>query len=260
MLGAILGDMIGSVYEGSRSKTKEFPLFDSHSIFTDDTVLSVAVAEWLLTGQDLAELLRAYYADYPGRGYGGMFHAWACRKRTGPYNSYGNGAAMRVSPVGFAFDTLDDVLAWAEQSAAVTHNHPEGIRGAQAAAAAIYFARRIRDKDEIQRLLAAQFGYDLATPLDRIRPDYGFEVSCQGTVPPAIRAFLEATDYEDAIRNAISLGGDADTLACITGGIAEAYYGVPAELEAIAWQLLDAKLAAVVARFRRQHGLGPRGA
>jgi ADP-ribosylglycohydrolase len=259
VLGAIVGDIIGSVHEGIGTKTKNFPLFVSRSTFTDDSILTVAVAEWLLTGQDLTELLHAYYHAYPGRGYGGMFQQWAGQRRREPYNSFGNGSAMRVSPVGFAFGSIEEVLAWAERSAAVSHNHPEGIRGAQAAAAAVYYARRITDRSEIARLLQSHFGYDLRTPLDEIRPTYRFDETCQGTVPQALRAFLESTNYEDAIRNAISLGGDADTLACITGGVAEAYYGIPHDLAAKAKQLLDARLVSVVDRFRVRYGLGSDG-
>lgn len=256
VLGAIIGDIIGSVHEGIGTKTKDFPLFVSQSNFTDDSVLTVAVADWLLTGQDLSGLLHDYYRAYPGRGYGGMFREWAERKRRTPYNSFGNGSAMRVSPVGFAFETIDDVLLWAERSSAVTHNHPEGIRGAQAAGAAIYYARRIKDRDQIKELLESQFGYNLSTSLDQIRPAYCFDGTCQGTVPQAIIAFLESTSYEDAIRNAISLGGDADTLACIAGGIAEAYYGdIPQDIAVDAKQLLDPKLTAVIHRFRGRFGL-----
>jgi len=255
MLGAILGDIIGSVHEGAGTKTKDFPLFVAASTFTDDSVLTVAVAEWLLTGQDLTDLLHDYYHAYPGCGYGGLFHEWAGRRHREPYNSFGNGAAMRVSPVGFAFGTIEDILVWSEFSAAVTHNHPEGIRGAQATAAAVYYAGRIRNMDEIRQLLESRFGYDLTTPLEQIRPTYGFDLTCQGTVPQALRAFLESTSYEDAIRNAISLGGDADTLACIAGGVAEAYYGIPEDLGLKAMQMLDPKLAAVVDRFQRQYGL-----
>lgn len=247
---------MGSVHERIGTKTKDFPLFVSRSTFTDDSVLTVAVAEWILTGQDLTDILRAYYRAYPGRGYGGMFRVWAEVKRRMPYNSFGNGSAMRASPVGFAFDTIDDVLRWAEQSSAVTHNHPEGIRGAQATAAAVYYARRIKDKNQIKQLLESHFGYDLSQTLDQIRPDYGFDETCQGTVPQALIAFLESTSYEDAIRNAISLGGDADTLACITGGVAEAFYGgIPRDLAVSAKQLLDPKLIDVIHRFRSRFGL-----
>jgi ADP-ribosylglycohydrolase len=256
MLGAIIGDVIGSVHEGSGTKTKEFPLFLPRSTFTDDSVLTVAVAEWILTGQNLVDLLHSYTDAHPGRGYGGMFHRWASAHVREPYNSFGNGAAMRVSPVGFAFETMEDVLLWSKRSAEVTHNHPEGIRGAQATAAAIYLARRVQDMDQIRRTIESQFGYDLSARLEQIRPTYDFDETCQGTVPQALAAFFESTSYEDAIRNAISLGGDADTLACITGGIAEAYYGgTPETLAAPVLAMLDKRLAAVVERFRKHFGL-----
>jgi len=261
MLGAIIGDIIGSVYEAAGIKTKDFPLFAPRSTFTDDSVLTVAVADWILTGQDLTDLLQAYYRAYPGRGYGGMFHEWATKKLRAPYNSFGNGSAMRASPVGFAYETIEEVLLWAERSSVVTHNHPEGIRGAQATAAAIYYARRVKDRGRIKRLLESQFGYNLSTPLDEIRPSYSFDETCQGTVPQAIIAFLESTSYEDAIRNAISLGGDADTLACITGGIAEAFYGgIPLDIAASAKQLLDPKLTDGIHRFRDRFGLATKDA
>lgn len=261
MLGAIIGDIIGSVHEGIGTKTKDFPLFVPRSIFTDDTVLTVAVADWILTGQDLTDLLQSYYRTYPGRGYGGMFHKWAGEKRRTSYNSFGNGSAMRVSPVGFAFETIDEVLLWAERSSAVTHNHSEGIRGAQATAAAIYYARRVGDKDQIKQVLESQFGYDLSATLDQIRPAYCFDETCAGTVPQALIAFLESTSYEDAIRNAVSLGEDADTLACITGGIAEAFYGgIPQDLAVRAKQLLDLKLTDVIRRFRSRFGLATQDA
>lgn len=256
MLGAIVGDVIGSVHEGAGTKTKDFPLFVPRSTFTDDSVLTVAVAEWILTRQDLVDALHAYTHTYAGRGYGAMFYHWASSRRREPYNSFGNGAAMRVSPVGFAFETMEEVLAWSKRSAAVTHNHPEGIRGAQTTAVAIYLARRIQDKDQIRRTLESQFGYDLGPRLDEIRPTYRFNETCQGTVPQVLTAFFESTSYEDAIRNAISLGGDADTLACITGGIAEAYYGgVPQDLVAPVRAMLDKRLVAVVDRFRQQFSL-----
>jgi ADP-ribosylglycohydrolase len=256
MLGAIIGDIIGSVHEGMGTKTKDFPLFIPGSTFTDDTVLTVAVSDWILTGEDLTDILRSYYLAYPDRGYGGMFHQWARARQRTPYNSFGNGSAMRVSPVGFGFEKIDDVLLWAERNSAVTHNHPEGIRGAQATAAAVYYARHVKDRDQIRKTLESMFGYDLSIPLDQIRPGYSFDETCQGTVPQAITAFLESTSYEDAIRNAISLGGDADTLACITGGIAEAFYeGIPQDLAMKAKWLLDPKLAEVVHRFRSRFGL-----
>ncbi len=255
MLGAIIGDVIGSVHEGAETKTKDFPLFVPQSHFTDDSVLTVAVADWILSGRDLIDLLHSYTHDYPGRGYGGMFYLWAFGRLRRPYNSFGNGAAMRVSPVGFAFETMEDVLAWSEKSAAVTHNHPEGIRGAQAIAVAIHLARRGHDKEEIKRLLVARFGYDLSSSLDRIRPKHSFDVTCQGTVPLALMSFFESTGYEDAIRNAVSLGGDADTLACITGGIAEAYYGLPRDLVERVRGTLDERLVAIIDEFRERFGL-----
>lgn len=256
MLGAIVGDVIGSVHEGTTTKTKDFPLFVAGSTFTDDTVLAVAVADWILSGQNLVDLLHVYTRAYPGRGYGGGFYDWVRKGAREPYNSFGNGAAMRASPVGFAFETLEEVLAWAERSAAVTHNHPEGIRGAQATAAAILFARHGQTRDQIRRSIESQFGYDLRPRLEEIRPAYGFDETCQGTVPQALIAFFESTSFEDAIRNAISLGGDADTLACITGGVAEAFYGgVPPDLAAQAMARLDGNLVAVVARFRERFGL-----
>jgi len=261
MLGAIVGDVIGSVHEGAGTKTKEFDLLVPRSTFTDDSVLTVAVADWILDAKDLVELLHSYTRDYPGRGYGGMFYTWVRSKARKPYGSFGNGSAMRVSPVGFAFDTLEDVLRWSEQSAAVTHNHPEGIRGAQATAAAIYCARRGQSKEQIRFTLEERFGYDLHTRLDDIRPTYDFDETCQGTVPQAIVAFLESTSFEDALRNAVSLGGDADTLACITGGIAEAYYGgVPQKLTGPVRTLLDKRLLSVVDRFRERFHLGARDA
>ena len=268
MLGAIVGDVIGSVHEGAGIKTKDFPLFVPRSTFTDDSILTVAVAEWILSGEDLVNLLHAYYHSYPGRGYGMMFHHWASAHIREPYNSFGNGAAMRVSPVGFAFETMEEVLVWSERSAAVTHNHPEGIRGAQATAAAIYLARRVKVMDQIRRALESQFGYELGARLEEIRPTYGFNETCQGTVPQALAAFFESTSYEDAIRNAISLGGDADTLACITGGIAEAYYGgVPEDLVVQVRAMLDKRLVDVIDRFRARFGFeskdgdqGPLGA
>jgi len=255
VLGAIIGDVIGSVHEWAETKTKDFPLFVPESTFTDDSVLTVAVAEWILNGNDLTDVLQAYTVAYPGRGYGLMYGQWATNRHRKPYNSFGNGSAMRVSPVGFAFDTAEEVLAWGERSAAVTHNHPEGIRGAQATAYAVFLARKRFQKDQIRTELESRFSYDLRQRLDDIRPTYEFNETCQETVPQAIVAFLESTNYEDAIRNAISLGGDADTLACITGGIAEAYYGIPRDLSERVLEILDPQLAKVVDRFQKRFGL-----
>lgn len=236
MLGAMIGDIVGSVYEWNNIKTTEFPFFSPGGFFTDDSVLTVATAQVLLTGIGYAEAYQDYARRYPGRGYGGNFHHWIYLDNPQPYNSWGNGSAMRVSPVGFAFDSVDEVLTEAKRSAEVTHNHPEGIKGAQATALAILLARQGAPQAVIRAEITGRFGYDLDRTLDEIRPGYTFDVSCQGSVPEAIIAFLESTDFEDAIRKAISLGGDSDTIACITGGIAEAFYGgIP---DAIAEQAL----------------------
>lgn len=224
MIGAIAGDIIGSVFEPQPIKTKKFPLFIENSGFTDDTVLTVAIADAILNRKDYAVSLKSFGRQYPFAGYGMSFLEWIHSAESLPYNSWGNGSAMRVSPVGFAFDTADEVLTEAEHSAAVTHNHPEGIKGAQAAALAIFLAKNGSSKKDIQGEIEERFGYHLDRALDDIRPAYRFDVSCQGSVPEAIIAFMESEDFEDAIRNGISLGGDSDTIACISGGIAQAYY------------------------------------
>lgn len=243
------GDIIGSVYEGYEIKTTEFPLFHENSRFTDDTVLTAAVADSILTGAPYEQKLREYYRHYPRAGYGGFFRAWARSSTPTPYNSWGNGSAMRVSPVAFAFDTLDEVLHQAEASAEVTHNHPEGIKGAQAIAAAVFLARSGADKPEIARFIEDQFGYDLSEPLDSIRVWYTFDVSCQGSVPQAIRAFVESEGFEDAVRKAVSIGGDSDTIACMAGAIAHAYYGVPDFIVEKTRSILDKRLNDVVDHF-----------
>ncbi len=253
MLGAIVGDVIGSVYEGRPLEVKTphfYPLFDPHCRPTDDTYLTVAVADSILHDEDLVDKLKEYFHLYPRAGYGGDFTRWALSIRRSPYGSYGNGSAMRVSPVGHAYATLDEVLHHAERTAAVTHNHPEGIKGARATAAAIFLARTGHGKDAIRDYVAGTFGYDLGRRLDDVRPGCTFDVTCQGTVPAALLAFLESTGYEDAVRNAVSLGGDADTLACITGGIAEAFYGgVPEEIWKHVWDLLPPRVCGVVHEF-----------
>jgi ADP-ribosylglycohydrolase len=249
MIGAIAGDIIGSVYEWHNIKTKQFDLFSPDCCFTDDTVLTVALAESILSDTDYVSLMKAYYRRYPGAGYGGFFHRWAKAHRSQPYNSWGNGAAMRISSVGFAFNTLDEVLLRATEYTAVTHNHIEGIKGAQATAAAIFLARTGSTKADIKQYVVATFRYDLSRSVDEIRPTHQFDESCQGTVPQAIVCFLESASFEDAIRNTISLGGDSDTLACITGGIAQAYYGVPAAIAGRAMSILDEHLRDVTARF-----------
>jgi ADP-ribosylglycohydrolase len=225
MIGAIAGDIIGSVYENNPIKTKNFPLFHPRCTFTDDSVLTIAVAKAILESRDYQKSVWETARKYPHAGYGGSFIRWILSDNPKPYNSWGNGAAMRVSPVGFAFDTVATVLREAAKTAKISHNHPVGIKGAQATALAVFLARVARDKDRIKMELSHRFGYDLNRTVDTIRPSYGFDVSCAGTVPEAVIAFLDSESYEDAVRNAISLGGDSDTLACITGGIAEAYYG-----------------------------------
>ena len=224
MIGAIAGDIIGSVYERYPIKTKDFPLFHQHCRFTDDTVLTIAVADAILRGRPYDQSVREIGRRYPDAGYGGSFIGWLYSDHPQPYNSWGNGAAMRVSPVGFAFNTEAEVLSEAAKTAGISHNHPEGVKGAQATALSVYLARMGHSKEEIREKISQGFGYNLHRTLDDIRPTYAFDISCQGTVPEAIIAFLDSRSYEDAVRNAISLGGDSDTLACIAGGIAEAFY------------------------------------
>jgi len=250
MIGAIAGDIIGSVYEHRPIKTKDFPLFHPQCDFTDDTVLTVAIADAILHGTSYVDSVRRIGRRYPAAGYGGSFIQWLQSSNAGPYNSWGNGSAMRVSPVGFAFSTEDEVLAHAKATAEITHNHPEGVKGAQATALAVFLARTGSDKESIRSRIASQFQYDLGRTVDDIRPVYAFDVSCQGTVPEAIVAFLDSHSYEDAVRNAVSLGGDSDTMACITGGIAEAFYGgVPEDVQAKVKELLTPDLWSVTEEF-----------
>jgi ADP-ribosylglycohydrolase len=256
MLGAIVGDIIGSPYEFdcNNIKTTDFPLFTTKSQFTDDTILTVATAQVLLDGLEYAVAYRAAYLEYPYAGWSTGFTAWARSGSEKPYNSFGNGAAMRVSPIGWAFATMEETLSEAKRSADASHNHLEGIKGAQATAAAVYLARTGASKPVIKNFIQRAFGYDLSRTLDEIRPSYHHVESCQETVPEAITAFLESDSFEDAIRKAVSLGGDSDTLTCITGGIAEAFYsGVPEPLSTEALARLDAPLQRVVERFRERY-------
>ena len=256
MIGAIAGDIIGSVFEHRNIKTTDFELFNPASRYTDDSVLTVAVADSIMHRKDYALTLKEYGQKYPDAGYGGNFFNWLFSESTEPYYSFGNGSAMRVSPVGFAFKDLETVLQEAEHSAAVTHNHPEGIKGAQAAAAAIFIARQKKDKDEIKNYIAIHFNYNMEQTLEQIRPHYRFDVSCQGSVPQAIIAFLESKDYEDAVRKAVSLGGDSDTIACITGGIAQAFYGrIPSYIEQRVRSMLPSELLQIVDDFNDYAGL-----
>jgi ADP-ribosylglycohydrolase len=254
MIGAITGDVIGSVHEGTPAKDKNFRLFVPGSTFTDDTVLTVAVASAIRNRVDYGVSIRQWGRRYPDAGYGGWFRDWLFRDNAPPYNSFGNGSAMRVAPVGWAFDSLDLVLREATRSAEVTHNHPEGVKGAQAVAAAILFARIGQSKEAIAAMLSEKFGYDCSMELTELRCRGGFDVTCQGTVPAAAVAFLRSGDFEDAVRNAVSFGGDADTLACIAGAMAEAYYGgVPDALRDEVLGRLDGVLDAEVMAFAREY-------
>ena len=250
MIGAIAGDIIGSAYEHAPIKSKDFPLFHPRARFTDDSVLTVAVAHAILEQRSYGSSIREIGRRYPKAGYGAGFIRWLLADDAPPYGSWGNGSAMRVSPIGFAFDDVEAVLGEARASAAVTHDHPEGIKGAQATALAIFMARGRATREDIRTGISRRFGYDLDRSVDDIRPGYAFDVSCQGSVPEAIIAFLDSSDWEDAVRNAVSLGGDSDTLACITGAIAEAWYGgVPEPVAACAMALLPEDLGEVVRRF-----------
>ena len=249
MLGAIVGDIVGSVYEWNNIKTKDFPMFSDKCFFTDDTVMTIAIAEGLMNGgaaDNFIDSMKNFGRMYPGSGYGARFNSWLFSDDRKPYNSWGNGSAMRVSPTGWFFGSLAETENAAEVSAAVTHNHPEGIKGALATAAAIFLARNNKSKIEIKTYIEEKYGYDLSRTLDEIRPVYHFNESCQETVPEAIIAFLESNDFEDAIRNAISLGGDSDTLAAITGSIAEAAYGIPEPIKTKTVSLLDKPLIDVL--------------
>ena len=289
MIGAIIGDTVGSVYEFNNIKTTDFPLFSSESIYTDDTVMTLAVADWLLRDsshsvEELERSMVSFAEKYtsPLGGYGGSFYNWLFRpellpddnKRSSeitslgqlfskiddlqvskrhPYNSWGNGSAMRVSAVGWMFDTLEETERIAKISAEITHNHPEGIKGAQATAAAIFMARTGKTKEEIKTYIEQTYGYDLQRTCDEIRPTYHFDESCQGTVPQAIIAFLDSNDFESAIRLAVSLGGDSDTLACITGGIAEAFYKeIPKSIINEMWQRLPNDFKEILRKMEQQ--------
>ena len=258
MYGAILGDIIGSPYEFDQgNKTKEFPLFSKQSTFTDDTVMTIAVADAFLNIQQagrgahctLTETMKKYAHMFPNAGYGGMFARWLFLDGTEPYNSWGNGSAMRVSSIAWLYNEINAVRSAARLSASVTHNHPEGIKGAEATAAAIFLARTGSSKAQIKAYIEENFGYELSRTCDEIRPNYHHVESCQETVPEAITAFLEGESFEDAIRTAVSLGGDCDTLTCIAGAIAEGFYGVPEELKRECRNRLPDELRMVLERF-----------
>jgi ADP-ribosylglycohydrolase len=253
VLGSIAGDVIGSVYEGNATKSPAFPLFHEDCVYTDDTVLTVAVADCLLHDTDYVAAFKRYGRAYPSAGYGGTFFDWLFSASTQPYNSYGNGSAMRVSPVGFAFDSEERVLAEAKRSAEVTHNHPEGIKGAQAAALAIFLARTDAPKDRIRDEIQSRFNYDLNRNLADIGRHYSFDVTCQGSVPESIIAFLESLDFEDAVRKAVALGGDSDTMACITGGIAQAFYKtIPTQIVSTVRSKLPPEFLSILDEFNEK--------
>lgn len=269
MYGAILGDIIGSPYEFDEGmKQKDFPLFSASSGFTDDTVMTVAVAEALLdVGPNAAaDAIRSHVVRsmqtwgrrYPDAGYGGRFYGWLLSDDPRPYYSFGNGSAMRVSAAGWLYDTLERTREVARLTAEVTHDHPQGIKGAEAVATAIWLARHGEDRYHIENEIAGRFGYDLNRTCDQIRPRYRFDVTCQGSVPEAITAFLESTGYEDAVRNAVSLGGDSDTQGAIAGSIAEASFGIPAELMIQCRKRLPPDMLTILDRFDKALGRTPR--
>lgn len=254
LIGAVIGDVIGSVYEWNNVKTTDFPLYSEKSKFTDDTVLTIAIADAILHGKDYARTIWEYGRKYSGRGFGGRFRSWLKLHDMMPYGSYGNGSAMRVSAVGFAYNDIETVLKVAKQTAEVTHNHPEGIKGAQATAAAILLAREGKTKEEIKQYIESTFEYNLDFTLDEIRATYEFDVSCQGSVPQSIVAFLESTNFESSIRLAISIGGDSDTIACIAGGIAAAYYKeIPQEMIEFAESKLPNEFIVVINNFDEKY-------
>ena len=256
MIGAIFGDIVGSVYEFHNIKTKDFKLLGEECFFTDDTVMTVAVADALsecgrdigLFKQLLVQKMHLYGKKYPDAGYGGRFSEWLYFERTEPYNSFGNGSAMRVSPVAWYADSLGEAIDFARASAEVTHNHPEGIKGAIVTAGATYLARSGAGMDEIKEFVSGY--YDMNFTLDGIRPTYRFNETCQNTVPQAMQAFFESTSFEDAIRNGISIGGDSDTLCAITGAVAEAYYGMSEKEKNEVLSRLDGDLRRIVDKFQ----------
>lgn len=266
MLGCVIGDIVGSIYEFRNIKTKDFEFFQKEMGFTDDSILSIATADWLINGGKIAEYYIKYgnKYPYPMGGYGARFVDWlnnSIDEIEPPYNSCGNGSAMRVGPVGWAFKTKEETLAAAKKSAECTHNHPEGIKGAQATALAIFMARNGSSKEEIKKTITEEFNYDLSLTVKELRPRYSWDGMdgngnggiCQDTVPQALICALDATSFEDAIRNAVSIGGDSDTLGCITGAVAEAIYGIPEDIYKKGFDYLDKDLQAVVMAFEEKY-------
>ncbi|MDE6027375.1 MAG: ADP-ribosylglycohydrolase family protein [Muribaculaceae bacterium] len=255
LLGAVCGDIVGSYYEGCSTKDYDFRPFTTYSRFTDDTVCSIGIADALIHDEPFEGRLQYWCRKYPRAGYGGMFRRWIYSDTMEPYNSWGNGSAMRVSAVGAYGNSLEEVMELAKRSAEVTHNHSEGIKGAQATAAAIYLALTGKSKSEIKSFIEERVGYDLSRRYDDIQPDYRFDVSCQGSVPESIICFLESKDYESAIRKAIAMGGDADTMAAITGGIAAAFYGeIPDNTLKECWDRLPEEMRKVIEKFNQKIG------
>lgn len=253
MIGAIAGDIIGSVFELHNTTTPEFNLFSPWSHFTDDTILTLAIADAIMTGEDYTLKLKEWYRLYPDRSYGPGFSKWAASDIAKGRRSHGNGSAMRVSPIGFAFDTLDRVLEEAKKSALPSHNHPEAIKGAESVAAAIFLARTGSSKEDLKKYIQKTFGYNLNKFLDEYRRYPKHDSTCAGSVPQALVAFLKSDGYEDAVRKAVSVGGDSDTIACMAGGIAEAYYGgVPDHIQDAVMARLDSNIREIVTRFSKQ--------
>lgn len=253
MYGAIAGDIIGSPYEGHPVKVSNFDLFHPHMTFTDDSVLTIATAYALMTDRNYSTAYYRFANLYPDAGFGGRFRQWFLSPTPTPYNSFGNGSAMRVSPVARFSNDLEEVLQEAQKTALPTHNHPEGIKGAQAVTACIFQALNNFSKEEIKDFVKGRFGYNLDRTLKEIRPAYTFDVTCQGSVPEAIIAFLESSNYESAVRNAVSLGGDSDTQACISGAIAEAFYGIPKEIQEMVRRILPMDLLEILDRFYERY-------
>ena len=258
IIGTIAGDIIGSTREFNPTKSKDFKLFNSHSVFTDDTVMTLAIASWLIKDKTsksvLIDEIKKFGLKYPNAGYGRMFRNWLGQDDPEPYGSWANGSAMRVSPVAWAADSLSENQKLAEMSAAVTHNHPEGIKGALATADAVFLARTGSSKNEIKKHIENSYNYDLNRKLDEIRPHYKFDVSCRGSVPESVICFLEADGFEETVRNAVSLGGDADTQAAIAGSIASAYWDVPSEISQESLNRLDSNLLEVFMNFTEIYG------
>lgn len=256
MIGAIIGDIIGSRFEFNPTKSNTFELIVEKSRYTDDTVLTVAIADSILHNQVIEYKIAEYANKYPRAGYGPMFCQWVHNKERKPYNSFGNGSAMRVSAAGFCANTLTEAIELSTQTALPTHNHPEGVKGANATAAAIYFAKNGATKQEIKKYISETFEYDLDRTCEEIRKTYHFDVTCQGSVPESIIAFLESTDYVSAVVNAVYLGGDADTQGCIAGGIAQAFYKkIPEDLISKTYKIIPQEFIDIIEEFNKKYNI-----